>query len=235
MSVASIHSQPVKVRAFVKGTCVLDTTQTARGQCKREMYRGVIVSDVSEPGEVTRIISDLGSGVPDAVNRLFNVLYDDLHRVAQSRVRNNSAGFDMSATSVLHETFERLVRLKQLPVTDRVQFFRYAATVMRTVVVDIARNQLAMRRGGDSQEVTLDTMLMGSLSMPIDENLIRLDEAMRTLATVEPRLAEVVELRYFGGLSVSETASALGVTERTIGRDWLKARALLSAMMTEDS
>jgi RNA polymerase sigma factor (TIGR02999 family) len=214
---------------------VLDTLQTPRRQFVQTLYQGVVVSETSEPGEVTKIISDIDSGVPDAVNRLFKLLYDDLHRVAQSRVRSNSAGLDMSATSVLHETFERLVRLKQLPVTDRVQFFRYAATVMRTVVVDIARNQLAARRGGDAHEVTLDTMLMGSLSMPIDENLIRLDDALRTLAVVEPRLAEVVELRYFGGLSVTETADALKVTERTIGRDWLKARALLSAMLTDDA
>jgi RNA polymerase sigma factor (TIGR02999 family) len=205
-----------------------------RRQFAQTQDRGEVVSDTSAPGEVTRIISDIESGVSDAVGRLFQLLYDDLRRVAQSRVRSNTAGLDMSATSVLHETFERLVRLKQLPVTDRVQFFRYAATVMRTVVVDIARSQLAARRGGDAQEVALDTMLMGTLPMPIDENLIRLDEALSMLAAVEPRLAEVVELRYFGGLSVGETADALKVTERTIGRDWLKARALLSAMLTND-
>jgi RNA polymerase sigma factor (TIGR02999 family) len=205
-----------------------------RRQFAQTQDRGEVVSDTSAPGEVTRIISDIDSGVSDAVGRLFQLLYDDLRRVAQSRVRSNTAGLDMSATSVLHETFERLVRLKQLPVTDRVQFFRYAATVMRTVVVDIARSQLAARRGGDAQEVALDTMLMGTLPMPIDESLIRLDEALSMLAAVEPRLAEVVELRYFGGLSVGETADALKVTERTIGRDWLKARALLSAMLTND-
>jgi len=180
---------------------------------------------------VTQLIADAEAHVPTAVNRLFDLLYNDLHRVARGRLRLNGQAMDLSATSLLHETYERLVQLDELKVTDRKQFFTYAATVMRSVVVDMARARLADRRGGGVSDIPFDTFLESSVATPIDGLVLDISEALDQLAAVEPRLAHVVEMRYFAGMSVEETAIALGITERTVGRDWIKARSLLAAIL----
>jgi RNA polymerase sigma factor (TIGR02999 family) len=188
-----------------------------------------------EQGNVTAILRDIGADVPQAIGRLFSVLYDELYRVAQSRLRSQGAAPDLSATSLLHDTYERLVRVKQLELEDRQQFFRYAATVMRTVVVDLARARLCERRGGDAIEMPLDTMLSESISTPIDASIVRLNDALSELERADARLAQVVELRFFGGLGVDEVADVLGVNSRTVGRDWNKAKAMLAGIMANDS
>lgn len=180
---------------------------------------------------VTQVIANAGANVPKAVNRLFDVLYKDLHRVARGRLRVNGQPIDLSATALLHETYERLVKLDELKVSDRQQFFTYAATVMRSVIVDMARSRLAARRGAGAFEVPLDTVMESSLASPLDETVVQIHEALDQLEAVEPRLARVVEMRYFAGLSLPEIAATMGVTERTVGRDWNKAKALLAAMV----
>jgi RNA polymerase sigma factor (TIGR02999 family) len=182
---------------------------------------------------VTELISQANCSVPTAVNRLFDLLYADLYRLAHNRVRNESNSGDLSATLLVHETYERLVRLKRLDVSDRKQFFAYAATAMRSVIVDMARSRLSERAGGDAQFVPLDTYLESSLSIPIDETVIRIHGALDALESLDPRLARVVELRYFAGLNVKEAAEVLNVAERTVARDWDKARALIAAMLVE--
>jgi RNA polymerase sigma factor (TIGR02999 family) len=186
----------------------------------------------SAPGSVTRIIADMDANAPDALARLFEVLYRDLRRMARLRLRSDAAAFDVSPTSLVHDAYERLVAVDQLRVADREHFFRYAANVMRSVIVDLARSRMAVRHGGEYIEIPIDTMLAENLSRPLDENVVRLHDALTQLETIDPRIAKVVELRFFGGLSVEETASALGLTDRTIKRDWQKARSLLSAMIT---
>ena len=180
---------------------------------------------------VTQLIRDADAHVPTAVNRLFDLLYKDLYRVARGRVHQSGGPLDLSATSLVHETYERLVQLDELKVSDRQQFFTYAATVMRSIVVDMARARLADRRGGGRTDVPIDTLLEGKLAVPLDETVLEVSDALTQLQAVEPRLAQVVEMRYFAGLSVEETAIAMGVTTRTVGRDWLKARLLLAAIL----
>jgi RNA polymerase sigma factor (TIGR02999 family) len=182
-------------------------------------------------GAVTQIIADIDADRPDAVNRLFEVLYRDLRKLARMRLRSDAAAFDISPTSLVHEVYERFVNVEQLRVADRDHFFRYAATVMRSVVVDLARSRMAARHGGECIEVPIDTMLAENLSRPLDENVVRLHDALTQLEQADPRAAKVVELRYFGGLSVEETATALGLTDRTIKRDWQKARSLLAVII----
>ena len=189
--------------------------------------------DNAASSSVTEVIADSRSNVPKAVNRLFDVLYKDLHRVARGRLRANGQCIDLSATALLHETYERLVKLDELKVSDRKQFFTYAAAVMRSVIVDMARSRLTARRGAGALEVPLDTIMESSLASPLDESVVEIHEALDQLEALEPRLARVVEMRYFAGLSLPEIADTMGVTERTVGRDWNKARALLAAMVTK--
>lgn len=183
------------------------------------------------PASVTQVIADSRSNVPKAINRLFDVLYKDLHRVAHGRLRANGQPIDLSATMLLHETYERLVKLDELKVSDRQQFFTYAAAVMRSVIVDMARARLTARRGAGAFDVPLDTTMESHLASPLDETVVQIHEALDQLDAVEPRLARVVEMRYFAGLSLPEIAHAMGVAERTVGRDWNKAKALLAAMV----
>ena len=182
---------------------------------------------------VTEVISDARSNVPKAANRLFDVLYNDLHRVARGRLRNNGQPNDLSATAPLHETYERLLKLDELKVSDRQQFFTYAAAVMRSVIVDAARARLTARRGAGAFDVPLDTIMESSLASPLDESVVEIHEALDQLEAIEPRLARVVEMRYFAGLTLAEIGETMGVGVRTISRDWDEARVLLAAMVAK--
>ena len=181
---------------------------------------------------VTELIKAADSNVPQAVNRLFDVLYKDLRRVANARLHANGRASDLSPTVLVHETYERLVHLQELRVSDRKQFFTYAATVMRSVIVDMARARMTERRGGGVPDIPINTMMEASLASPLDDSVVQINEALDQLAAIEPRLAQVVEMRYFGGLSMLEIAEAMDVAERTVARDWTKARSLLAAMLT---
>jgi len=132
----------------------------------------------------------------------------------------------------VHESFLKLVGNRALAIQDRQHFFAYAARVMRSVIVDFARARLADRRGGDARVLTLDTGLGDRLAAP-DHDVLRVNEALEVLAAADPRLAQVVEMRYFGGLTEVETAELLGLTERTVRRDWAKAKLLLAAALDD--
>jgi RNA polymerase sigma factor (TIGR02999 family) len=181
---------------------------------------------------ITELIKAAENNVPFAVNRLFELLYKDLRRVANARLHANGNASDMSATILVHETYERLVQLQELRVSDRKQFFAYAATVMRSVIVDMARMRLADRRGGSVVDVPINTLLEARLASPLDDNVVKISEALDQLGSVEPRLAQVVEMRYFAGLSMIEIAETMNVTERTVARDWTKARVLLATLLS---
>ena len=187
---------------------------------------------MTQPVSVTELIKAADNNVPQAVNKLFDVLYNDLRRVANARLHANGRAADMSPTVLVHETYERLVQLQELRVSDRKQFFTYASTVMRSVIVDMARARLADRRGGGVADIPINTVLEASLASPLDDSVVQINDALEQLAAVEPRLAQVVEMRYFGGLSMMEIAEAMDVTERTVARDWTKARSLLAAMLS---
>jgi RNA polymerase sigma factor (TIGR02999 family) len=165
------------------------------------------------------------------VSRLFELMYADLRRIAHARLRDGRPD-TLDTTSLVHESYLKLVGQQALPVTDRHHFFAYAARVMRSVIVDMARARLAERRGGDAEHVEFDTGIANSTPAPENE-VLRVHEALETLAQADEALARVVEMRYFGGLSELEIAEAMGSSERTVRRQWQKARLLLSVALTD--
>jgi RNA polymerase sigma factor (TIGR02999 family) len=176
---------------------------------------------------ITELIERANEGDQDALNRLFTGLYAELHALARSRVHRNTPITLLDTTALLHESYLRLTKLGTLKVTSRAHFLAYAARAMRSIIVDFGRQRLAARRGGGVPDVPLDTESAQSIPSG-EEEVLRVHEALQELATVDERVVRVVEMRYFGGLTEEDIAEALGVTTRTVQRDWEKARLLLS-------
>lgn len=165
-----------------------------------------------------------------ATGKIFGLLYPDLRRIARARLRRHQSITLLDTTSLLHESYLRLVGANVLPVDDRHHFFTYAATVMRSIIVDFARARRAARRGGEAHHLTLDTLISDNLAAP-ENDVLRVHEALEVLAQADPRSALIVELRYFGGLSDAEIAETLDISERTLRRAWQKARLMLAAAL----
>jgi RNA polymerase sigma factor (TIGR02999 family) len=165
-----------------------------------------------------------------ATEKLFDELYTRLRRLARSQLRRSEPITLLDTTGLVHESYLRLAHADPAAFVDRAQFLGYASRVMRFVVIDFIRRHRAESRGGHLLHVTLDTAVSESATLH-DEQLIRLHDALDDLARVDERLAAIVEMRCFGGLSEDEIAAALGVTDRTVRRQWQKARALLKAAM----
>ena len=159
---------------------------------------------------------------------LFARFYEDLRRLAHARLRHNEPITLLNTTSLVHETFLRVLHSGQIDVAERPRFLAYAARVMRSVIVDSVRQRNAERRGGDALHVPLDSMADPDSG---EEEVLRLSEALDDLAQVDPRLVKIVEMRYFAGLTEADIAAALGIHERTVRRDWHKARLLLSVAL----
>lgn len=168
----------------------------------------------------------LGAAAPE---RLFELLYDQLHRLA-GRVRLGRGGATMSTTALVHEAYIKLASAGEVDLQSRLHFFRLAARAMRQILVDAARRQLAEKRGGEIVPVTFDEALHGG-PMRVS-TFLALDAAIDRLAELDPRASQVVECRFFAGLTVEETAAALDISPRTVKRDWRVARALLTTEMS---
>lgn len=179
---------------------------------------------------VTELLSAARRGDQKAAGEAFSLLYAELRRLAHSKLRQHQSMTLLDTTSLLHESYLRLVGAQALPVSDRHHFFAYAARVMRSVIVDFARARLAERRGGGANRVMLNTDIAREIATP-EKDVLRVHEALEVLAKADERLAQVVELRYFGGMTEPEVAEALGTSERTVRRDWEKARLLLFAAL----
>ena len=180
--------------------------------------------------EITRLIENQrtnGEGVDSAA--LFGAAYDELRKLAHARLRSSGPLTLLNTTALVNESWLRLSGKQKLQLESRGKFFAYAAQVMRSVIVDQVRERNALRRGGGAREVTLDTSIGDGVAS--DDESLHVHEALESLAQVEPRLARVVEMRYFGGLTEAEIGETLGLTERTVRRDWEKARLLLAAML----
>ena len=180
--------------------------------------------------DIAELVRRVNAGEPGAQEALFEGAYGELRQLARSRLRDGGRNTVMDTTVLVHESYLRFVRSGQSRTPDRRAFFAYASKVMRSVIVDTVRERLAERRGGDLQRCTLDTEVADQLPSGEDA-VLNVHEAIEQLAAAEPRLAKVVEMRYFGGYSEQEIADALDLTERTVRRDWEKARLLLSAML----
>lgn len=165
-----------------------------------------------------------------SVQELFPQLYAELRRLARSRLAGGGRHTLLDTHALVHEAYLRMQRDGGVSVNDREHFLAYAASTMRSVVVDFVRRRRADRRGGDVEHVTLDTRAAEILGASDDE-ILEVHEALDTLAKVDVRLKSVVEMRYFAGLSDAEIAGALGVSDRTIRRDWDRARLLLAQLL----
>src|SRR5215831_15242419 len=159
---------------------------------------------------------------------LFALLYDELRSLAHDQARRSNAC--VNTTTLVHESYLRLSDSGRLQIEDQRHFLAYASTVMRSIVVDFARANLAQKRGGGVAPVTLNTDIVNS-SVASDAEVLRIHDALDELTALDGRLAKVVEMRYFGGLSDAEIAEALQLTTRTVQRDWEKARMLLRSML----
>lgn len=174
---------------------------------------------------VTAILKQARSGSREALDRLFPLLYTELRAIASRQLRSAPPDGTLRTTALINEAYLRMVDQDQVDLVDRSHFFAYASRVMRSALVDHARRMGAKKRGGDAVRLSLEDR-----DMPVEaqaEFVLALDEALTRLAEVADRACRVVECRYFGGLTESETADALGVTDRTVRRDWLKAKAYL--------
>jgi len=182
------------------------------------------------PAVSTAPIADV-TDTPPAAQRLFDELYDRLRRIARSQLRRNEHITLLDTTGLVHESWLRLAQAEPAVFNDQAHFLAYASRVMRFVVVDFIRRHRAQSRGGDLMHVTLDTAVGESATLH-DDQMIRLHEALDDLAKLDARLAAIVEMRCFGGLGEVEIGAALGIAERTVRRDWVKARTLLKAAMS---
>ena len=167
-----------------------------------------------------------------ALDTLWPEAYAELKALAHVRLRDVGSTKLIDTTALVHESWLKLVAVRGLRIDGRRQFFAYAAKVMRSVIVDIAKSQNRQKRGGGASELTLDSSTDATDAALAANEPIRLDEALRELERLVPRLGQVVEMRYFGGLTESEIADVLGINERTVRRDWEKARLLLREILS---
>lgn len=168
---------------------------------------------------------------PASVQALFPQLYRELRRLARSRLASGGRHTLMDTSTLVHEAYLRMQRDSSLALNGREHFMAYAATTMRSVVIDMIRRRQAQQRGGGVEHVRLDTQAAEEIGAVADEDILHVHEALQTLAEVDPRLVRVVEMRYFAGLTDVEIGAALQVTDRTVRRDWERARLLLAEML----
>jgi RNA polymerase sigma factor (TIGR02999 family) len=176
-------------------------------------------------GEVTRALVACRGGQPGAVDRLYGLVYDRLRRIARGQLGGSATGVILDTTALVHEAYLKLAAPDEPDWQDRGHFFAVAARAMRQIVVDHVRARQTDKRGGKAERVELRESRVAFPGRPVD--LLDLDRALARLELLDARLTRVVELRFFAGLTEPEIASALGVTDRTVRRDWIKARALL--------
>jgi RNA polymerase sigma factor (TIGR02999 family) len=180
---------------------------------------------VREAASVTSLLLAWNDGDPSALDRLVPLVYKDLRRVARNHLRQGRPGNTLSATSLVHEAYLRLVDQRSVRWQNRAQFFAIASEMMRRILVDHARRRAAAKRGGGKLMVTLDAAVAATSARDLE--LLSLDGALDELAALDPRSVRVIEMRFFGGLSIEESAFALGVSPATVERDWSTARAWL--------
>src|SRR5271157_5024296 len=176
-------------------------------------------------GKVTKLLLELSGGNRAVVDELIPFLYQELKRIAAAQLRRERPGHTLQVTALVHEAYLKLVNQRQVTWQNRAHFFGVAAQVMRRILLDYAKGRARGKRGGDVQKTSLDEALTVSYDRAFE--LVQIDEALQRLATFDQRQAKVVEMRFFGGLSVEETAEALGVSEPTVKREWAMAKAWL--------
>jgi RNA polymerase sigma factor (TIGR02999 family) len=178
--------------------------------------------------DVTELLLSWRQGDTAALDRLVPLVYDELRRVARRHLRGESPGQALRATALVHEVYLRLVDVDRMTLTSRAHFFGVAATLMRQILVDHARRQRAGKRGGGATVITLNEVAGAAApTLASSVDVLALDEALDALSAIDSRQCRVVELRFFAGLTIDETADALGVSTATVEREWALAKAWL--------
>ncbi len=180
----------------------------------------------ASPGEVTRLLAAWNGGQKEALDRLLPLVYHDLRRLARRYLNEERTGHTLQPTALVHEAYLRLVDQDRADWENRGQFFGVAAQIMRRILVDYARARLAGKRAGNAVRFDLAGLDLPDRTPKIEE-ILAVDEALGRLAQFDPQQGRVVELRYFAGLTIEQTAEALGVSPRTVTRDWEMASAWL--------
>ena len=180
--------------------------------------------------DLTVLLAGARNGDRVSIDRLVARLYPDLRQLAHSRLWQSGQITLLETTALVHESYLRLLKAGQVGVLDRSNFMAYAARAMRSIIIDFIRQRQADRRGGGQAHLPLDTGI-ANMADASEDQILRINEALETLAKVDERLVRVVELRYFAGFTEQEIAECLGLTDRTVRRDWEKARVLLAAAL----
>jgi RNA polymerase sigma factor (TIGR02999 family) len=184
--------------------------------------------------DVTQLLKAWGDGDDAALGQLTPLVYDELHRMAQRCMAREQPGHTLQTSALVNEAYLRLVDVQQVSWQNRAHFFAISARMMRRILTDFARSRHYLKRGGDARQVTFDEALV--VSHQLDANIVAIDEVLGRLALLDARKAQVVELRFFGGLSVEETAEVMKVSPETVMRDWKFARIWLRrALSGEDA
>jgi RNA polymerase sigma factor (TIGR02999 family) len=193
-------------------------------------YSPATMRDRQSDQDVTGLLHQWQAGNADALERLLPLVYEELRRVARARLREEQPGHTLQATALVHEAYLRLVGSHRQTPQNRTHLFAMAARLMREILVDHARRKAARKRGGTATMIALDESVPAPELATID--LLALDEALTELHNLEPRLCRVVELKFFAGLNIDETAQALQISTATVERDWTISKAWLHQRLT---
>ncbi len=184
---------------------------------------------------ITQLLFRYGKGEPQALEKLLPIVYQELRRLAKNYMRRESSGHTLQPTALVHEAFFKLVDQNEVQWQNRAHFFGVAAQLMRRILIDHARSRKAVKRGGTQAKVAFDEAVHWEAAEEGAPDLLALDEALEKLAALDERQSKVVELRYFGGLSIEEVAEALHTSPATVKRDWTLAKAWLQRELTGDA
>ena len=180
--------------------------------------------------EITQLLAEWREGNQSALDELYPLVYAELHRLARRYMSRERQGHTLQTTALINEAYVRLVDQRNVHWANRSHFFAISAQIMRRILIDHARRHAYAKRGGGAQQVSLEDV--AAVTPEHSEELLRLDEALKSLAEMDPRRSQVVELRYFGGLNNQEIAGVLHISENTVTRDWNMARAWLYQQLT---
>lgn len=200
---------------------------------RRCVARDGLNMNPSSPTDITELLVAWTNGNQAARDRLMGVVYDELHRLAHRYMRRESPGHTLQTSALLNEAYVRLVDQKNVQWQNRAHFFAIAAQMMRRILVDYARSRNYAKRGGGARAMSLDEALI--VSDARNEEVVNVHEALERLTEFDSRKGQIVELRFFGGLSIEETAEVLGVSPGTVMRDWTLAKAWLRREMSPES
>jgi RNA polymerase sigma factor (TIGR02999 family) len=191
------------------------------------------LSKTPKQHEITQLLAEWSDGNQSALDELYPLVYDELHRLARRYMSREREGHTLQTTALINEAYVRLVDQRNVHWANRSHFFAISAQIMRRILIDHARRHAYAKRGGGAQQVSLDEAAI--VTRTAGAELLRLDEALKSLAEMDPRRSQVVELRYFGGLNNEEIAGVLNISENTVTRDWNMARAWLHQQLSESS